>query len=56
MPAWLVAALREHLGRYPLGEADLIFANQVGGSEPDLPKRVGPTLPWFTARGATGRR
>jgi integrase len=32
MPAWLVAVLREHLARYPLGEADLIFANQVGGA------------------------
>ncbi len=25
MPAWLVTILREHLARYPLGEADLIF-------------------------------
>jgi integrase len=32
MPAWLVTILREHLARYPLGEADLIFANEVGGA------------------------
>ena len=32
IPTWLLALLREHLARYPLGEADLIFANEVGGA------------------------
>jgi integrase len=32
MPAWLVTILREHLAHYPLGEADLIFPNEVGGA------------------------
>ena len=32
LPAWLVAVLREHRDRYPLGEGDLVFANQVGGA------------------------
>jgi integrase len=27
-----VTILREHLARHPLGEADLIFANEVGGA------------------------
>jgi len=27
--AWLVTILREHLDRYPLGEGNLIFPNQV---------------------------
>ncbi|WP_219414870.1 tyrosine-type recombinase/integrase [Pseudonocardia nigra] len=32
LPAWLVTIVREHLDRYPLGEGDLIFANEVGGA------------------------
>jgi integrase len=32
LPGWLVTILRAHLDRYPLGEADLIFANEVGGA------------------------
>jgi integrase len=32
LPAWLVGLLREHMARYPRGEAGLIFANQVGGA------------------------
>jgi integrase len=32
VPSWLVDILRVHLDRYPLGEADLIFANEVGGA------------------------
>lgn len=32
MPAWLIAELRAHLAAYPHGEADLIFANAVGGA------------------------
>jgi integrase len=32
LPGWLVTILRTHLDRYPLGEADLIFANQAGGA------------------------
>lgn len=33
LPGWLVALLREHTSRYPLGEGDLIFANEVGGAQ-----------------------
>jgi integrase len=32
LPGWLVGLLREHVARYPRGEAGLIFANQVGGA------------------------
>jgi integrase len=32
LPGWLVTLLREHLERYPRGEAGLVFANQVGGA------------------------
>ncbi len=32
LPGWLVTILRGHLDRYPLGEADLTFANEVGGA------------------------
>jgi len=32
MPGWLVMMLREHMARYPLGEGDLIFANEVGAA------------------------
>jgi integrase len=32
LPRWLVTVLREHRERYPLGESDLIFANEVGGA------------------------
>ena len=32
LPAWLVTILREHRDRHPAGEADLLFANQVGGA------------------------
>lgn len=32
LPGWLVTILREHMARYPLGEGDLIFANEVGGA------------------------
>lgn len=32
LPRWLIALLREHVERYPRGEAGLIFANQVGGA------------------------
>lgn len=32
LPGWLVTILRAHLDRHPLGEADLIFGNEVGGA------------------------
>jgi hypothetical protein len=32
LPGRLVGLLREHMVRYPRGEAGLIFANQVGGA------------------------
>ncbi|MFD1524388.1 site-specific integrase [Pseudonocardia yunnanensis] len=32
LPGWLVTILRGHLDQYPLGEGDLIFANEVGGA------------------------
>jgi hypothetical protein len=32
LPGWLVIILRAHLDRYPLGEGDLLFANEVGGA------------------------
>jgi integrase len=32
VPAWLVAILRAHVDRHPLGGGDLLFANEVGGA------------------------
>ncbi|GAA2538858.1 site-specific integrase [Pseudonocardia hydrocarbonoxydans] len=32
LPGWLTTILREHRERYPLGEGDMIFANEVGGA------------------------
>jgi integrase len=32
IPAWLVTILQEHRERYSLGEADLIFSNEIGGA------------------------
>ncbi|GAA1187595.1 hypothetical protein GCM10009608_24160 [Pseudonocardia alaniniphila] len=32
LPGWLVTILRAHLDRYPPGEGDLLFANEVGGA------------------------
>lgn len=32
LPGWLTTIVREHRERYPLGEGDLIFANEVGGA------------------------
>lgn len=32
LPPWVVEQLREHMAAYPLGAADLIFANEAGGA------------------------
>ncbi len=32
LPGWLVEILREHIEQYGYGEADLLFANGVGGA------------------------
>ena len=32
LPAWLVEILRAHVDQFGYGEADLLFANQVGGA------------------------
>lgn len=56
LPAWLVVLLREHVENYPLGEAGLIFANQVGGAYRRTLFRTRVWMPALVRAGLRGCR